>query len=70
LAPFLTDPSDDDYRAVAERAGMRWGTVRVTALRLRRRLRDLFTAEVAETLGPGADVAAEVQELLATLAGP
>lgn len=69
LAPHFEDPTDDAYRQVAEATGMKWETVRVAAFRLRRRLGDLFKAEVAETLGPGADVEAEVRELLATLAG-
>ncbi len=69
LAPCLTDATDEDYQQVAKLTGMKWETVRVTAFRLRRRLGDLFKAEVAETLGPGADVEAEVRELLAALAG-
>ena len=69
LAPHFENATDEDYQQVAALTGMKWETVRVTAFRLRRRLGDLFKAEVAETLGPGADVEAEVRELLATLAG-
>jgi RNA polymerase sigma factor (sigma-70 family) len=69
LATCFESATDEDYQRIAELAGMKWETVRVTAFRLRRRLGDLFKAEVAETLGPGADVEAEVRELLAALAG-
>lgn len=69
LAPHFEHATDEDYQRVAELTGMKWETVRVNAFRLRRRLGEIFKAEVAETLGPGADVDAEVRELLATLAG-
>ncbi len=69
LAPHFEFATNEDYRGVAALTGMKWETVRVTAFRLRRRLGDLFKAEIAETLEPGADVEAEVRELLSTLSG-
>lgn len=69
VAPHFEHATDEDYQRVAELTGMKWETVRVTAFRLRRRLGELFKAEVVQTLGPDADIEAEVRELLATLAG-
>ncbi len=69
LATCFEDASDDDYRRVAERVGMQWQTVRVTAFRLRRRLAELVRSEIRRTLGQDSDLDAEYRELLAALAG-
>lgn len=68
LATHFEHATDEDYRQIAERTGIKWETIRVTAFRLRRRLGDLFKAEVLQTLGPDVDPEAEVRGLLATLA--
>ncbi len=64
LAPLLDGAADGDCAAPARELGITAGYVATKVVRLRRRLRELFKAEVASTLGPDCDVAAEVRELL------
>ncbi|MCW5557978.1 MAG: hypothetical protein KIT22_09120 [Verrucomicrobiae bacterium] len=67
LAPMLSGADAGDYAAPARDLGITAGYVATKVVRLRRRLRELFEAEVASTLGPDCDVAAEVRELLLAL---
>lgn len=68
LAPMLDGADDGDYAAPARELGITTAYVATKVGRLRRRLRELFEAEVALTLGPDCDVRAEVHELLLRLA--
>ncbi|MFN7996897.1 MAG: sigma factor [Bryobacteraceae bacterium] len=65
LRTFLT--GEDDYRQAAAALGMQESAVRVTVHRLRRRYRDLLTAEVAETVADPAEVQNEIRHLIAVL---
>lgn len=68
LAPLLDGAADGDCAAPARELGITPGYVATKVARLRRRLRELFKAEVASTLGPDCDVATEVRQLLLALA--
>jgi DNA-directed RNA polymerase specialized sigma24 family protein len=59
-----------DYAALAFKLGVNEGAARVAAHRLRKRFRELFREEIAQTLADGADVAVEVRHLAAALARP
>ena len=65
LKGFLT--TDDDYRQAAAGLGMQEGAVRVTVHRLRRRYRDLLTAEIAETVAGASEVQREIRYLIGVL---
>jgi RNA polymerase sigma-70 factor (ECF subfamily) len=70
LRPALTGGGDSDtYAAVAGDLGMTEGAVKMAALRLRRRYRDLLRAEIARTVADPADVDDEVRDLFAALTG-
>jgi len=66
LKAFLT--GDDDYRLAAAALGMQEGAVRVAVHRLRRRYRDLISAEITETVRDGGDVQSEIRHLIAAAA--
>lgn len=65
LKSFLT--ADADYRQAAAGLGMQEGAVRVTVHRLRRRYRDLLTAEIAETVAEAGEVQREIRYLIGIL---
>lgn len=65
LKGFLT--TDGDYTKAAVALGMQPGAVRVMVHRLRRRYRDLFTAEIAETVAEPQDVQDEIRHLIEVL---
>lgn len=68
LAPLLAGAEDGDCAAPARELGITPAYVATKLGRLRRRLRELFEAEVARTLGADSDVRAEVRQLLQHLA--
>jgi RNA polymerase sigma factor (sigma-70 family) len=67
LKGFLT--ADADYRQAAATLGMQEGTVRVMVHRLRRRYRDLLTAEIVETVAEPGEVQREIRYLIGVLSG-
>ena len=58
-----------DYATMAAALGMSDGAVRVAAHRLRKRFRELFRAEVAQTVTSREDVEVELRHLVTVLAG-
>jgi RNA polymerase sigma factor (sigma-70 family) len=69
LSMFLSgDPQDVTYAAVAARLGMTEGAVKVAVLRLRQRYRELFRAEIANTVAGANEVDDEMRHLLVVLA--
>ena len=66
LKPFLA--GEGDYRTAALSLGVSEGAVRVSVHRLRRRYRDLLTAEIEQTVAPDTDIDQELRHLLAALA--
>lgn len=57
-----------DYGAVAARLGVTEGAARVAVHRLRKRFREVYRREIAQTLPAGAEVEPEVRYLAGTLA--
>jgi DNA-directed RNA polymerase specialized sigma24 family protein len=57
-----------DYAAMAGQLGVNEGAARVAAHRLRKRFREIFREEIAQTLADGADLDAEMKHLVAALA--
>jgi RNA polymerase sigma-70 factor (ECF subfamily) len=72
IRPHLQWQGDGDraYAQSAEHLGMTEGAVKVAVHRLRRRYREVLRREVAETLGPGEDVDAEIRHLFTLFAQP
>jgi RNA polymerase sigma-70 factor (ECF subfamily) len=69
LKPFLTtDRQDLRYAEVALAAGMSEGAARVAVHRLRRRYRELFSDEIAQTVAAPGEVEAELRHLMQSLA--
>lgn len=69
LKPFLSgDHPGAFYRDVAQRFGIKEGTVRVTVHRLRRRYRELLRAEIGNTVGDPAEIDDEIRHLMAVVA--
>lgn len=68
LRPELQGAAEERYAPIAERLGLSEGAVRQSALRLRRRWRELLRAEVAGTLADPRDVDDEIRGLFASLA--
>ena len=58
-----------DYAETAHRLGVNEGAARVAVHRLRKRFREVYRGEVAQTLAEGADVDAELRHLATALAG-
>ena len=56
-----------DYGAVAARLGRSEGAARVAVHRLRKRFRQIYREELAQTLGDGADLDAELRHLAGAL---
>ena len=57
-----------DYAAIAAKLGMNEGAARVAAHRLRKRFREIYRAEISQTLSQEADIDAELRHLAAVLA--
>ena len=57
-----------DYAAVAAQLGLAEGAARVAVHRLRKRFREIFRAEIAQTLAGDADLEGELRHLAAVLA--
>jgi RNA polymerase sigma-70 factor (ECF subfamily) len=57
-----------DYSAMARQLGVNAGAARVAVHRLRKRFRQLYRAEIAQTLADGADLDGELRHLAAALA--
>ncbi len=57
-----------DYAEVAARLGVNPGAARVAVHRLRKRFREIYREEIAQTLAAGADLDAELRHLAAALA--
>jgi RNA polymerase sigma factor (sigma-70 family) len=64
---LLEAPESSDYTRIGTALGMPPNTVAVAVRRLRERLRVLVRAELADTLPPGSDVAAELEWLRQSL---
>lgn len=70
LRPFLSaEPEDGAYDAIGRKLGLSRNGVAAAVKRLRARYREMFRAEVAETLADSSRVDAEIAELLAALRG-
>ena len=71
LKPWLTGDSEKLSQAeVARQLDLNEGAVKVAIHRLRKRFRDLVKAEIARTVGDGADVQEELSYLLEVLSRP
>ena len=57
-----------DYAALAARLGGNEGAARVAAHRLRKRFREIYREEIAQTLADGTDLDAELRHLAGVLA--
>jgi RNA polymerase sigma-70 factor (ECF subfamily) len=57
-----------DYPKLAAELDMNEGAVRVAVHRMRKRFRELYRAEIAQTLPSGADLDEELRHLSASLA--
>lgn len=68
LKIFLLDRADASYATLAAETGTSEGALKVAVHRFRKRYRDLFRQEIAETLADGEDVESELRYLAAALA--
>jgi RNA polymerase sigma factor (sigma-70 family) len=68
LKGVLVDQADAPYATLAREMGISEGALKVAVHRLRKRYRDLFRQEIAETLADGEDVESELRHLAAALA--
>ena len=68
LKVFLLDQAEAPYAALAREMGTSEGALKVAIHRLRKRYRDLFRQEIAETVADPADVESELRFLAAALA--
>jgi len=64
---FLLDQAETPYAALAREMGTSEGALKVAIHRLRKRYRDLFRQEIAETVADPADVESELRFLAAAL---
>ena len=64
---LLADRGAIDYAAVAKQLGVNEGAARVAVHRLRKRFREIYREEIAQTLAEGADLDAELRHLAAAL---
>ena len=70
LFEFLTErPGEADYERAAQALKLRRKTLAVAVHRLRRRLRELVRAELAQTTAGREDLESELRDLRSTLAG-
>ena len=67
LRPYLEGGEAPPYREVGASLGLSETAVKVAVHRLRGHFREALRAEVADTLDAGADVDAEIRELMAAL---
>ena len=67
LKIFLLDSAETPYAALAREMGTSEGALKVAIHRLRKRYRDLFRQEIAETVADPADVESELRFLVAAL---
>jgi RNA polymerase sigma-70 factor (ECF subfamily) len=67
LKVFLLDQAEMPYAALAREMGTSEGALKVAIHRLRRRYRDLFRQEIAETVSDAAEVESELRYLAAAL---
>jgi len=67
LKGFLLDQADMPYAALALEMGTSEGALKVAVHRLRKRYRDLFRQQIAETVADPADVESELRFLAAAL---
>lgn len=71
LKPWLTGDAEKLSQAdAARRLNLNEGALKVATHRLRKRFRELVKAEIAQTVGGGADVQAELNYLLEVLSRP
>jgi RNA polymerase sigma factor (sigma-70 family) len=69
LKIFLSgEPSQETYAQIAPRLRMTEGALKVAVLRMRHRYRDLFRAEIANTVADENEIDNELKHLLHTLA--
>ena len=70
LKPWLTPAASPKTQSeIAAQLGLSEGALKVAIHRLRRRLREIIRAEIAQTLHDPADLADEMRHLVAALAG-
>lgn len=70
LKTFLTaDSGDVPYTELAAKLGQNEGALRVAVHRLRKRFRELFRLEIAQTVSSPAEIEGELRHLLAALSG-
>ena len=67
LKVFLLDQSDTPYAALAREMDTSEGALKVAIHRLRKRYRDLFRQEIADTVADPAEVESELRFLAAVL---
>ncbi|HEX7653898.1 MAG TPA: sigma factor [Verrucomicrobiae bacterium] len=65
---LLADRGTLDYAGVARGLGVNENAARVAVHRLRKRFREIYREEIAQTLAAGADLEAELRHLAAALA--
>jgi len=68
LKVFLLGPSDTSYASLAREMNTSEGAIKVAVHRLRKRYRDLFRQEIADTVANPAEVESELRFLAAVLA--
>ena len=66
---LLAGNGAQDYTGMASQLGMNEGAARVATHRVRKRFREIYREELAQTLADGSDLEAEVRQLAAALAG-
>lgn len=69
LKVFLLGQSDASYAALAREMNTSEGALKVAVHRLRKRYRELFRREIADTVADPAEVESELQHLAAVLTG-
>ena len=67
LKAFLLDQADAPYAALATEMGTSEGALKVAVHRLRKRYRELFRQEIAETVADAREVESELHYLVAAL---
>ncbi|MEI6193375.1 MAG: sigma-70 family RNA polymerase sigma factor [Verrucomicrobiota bacterium] len=65
---LLAERGAIDYAAVGSQLGVNEGAARVAVHRLRKRFREIYRAEISQTLAAGEDLDAELRHLAAALA--
>ena len=64
---FLLDQAEAQYAALAHEMGTSEGALKVAIHRLRKRYRELFRQEIAETVSDAEEVESELRYLAAAL---